>query len=367
MKDSVPTSKGGSKIKKMNFFANIFFILITISTYGVAFYQNFKNKEIYDALYMSFSDVKVIEYGSENYSTLDFVETMENGSLSEYTENLDTKTVGVQRLSYQISQNDISKEYSIDVLIEDTKKPVIKFKKNVITIYVGGSYDYKNNISSVTDQVDGALPYKSKKPEVNEKGYYTITSNLNNKKVGTYKVTVNAVDKNENVTTASYDIKVIAKPVVKKKTTKTTTTTSNKVTGSYTGPSSIDTSSAVNTAKSLLGYRYVYGGASPSTGFDCSGLIYYIYKLQGKTLARTTSGMQYNGKAVSESNMMPGDIIVWSTGRSYPTPTHVALYIGGGQMIHATNPRQGVIKSSVNGWKEGVGSNPNKIVTIRRV
>ena len=203
-----------------------------------------------------------------------------------------------------------------------------------------------------------------KVPETNEKGYYTISSNLNNKKIGTYTVTVKAVDKNGNETTATYNIKVIAKPVVKKTTTTTSTTTKAKaVTGNYTGPSSVDTSSVVNAAKSLLGSRYVYAGSSPSTGFDCSGFVSYIYRLFGKNLSRTTKGLANDGKAVSEANMQPGDIIIWSN-RSDMVPTHAALYIGGGQMIHAANKRQGVIKSDVSYWKNG---GRNRIVTIRRV
>ena len=336
MKETVSTSKRGMKVKIIKVFANVFFISSIVGTLGFSYYDEYRKEQLYDAMYISFSSVKEVEYGTANYDTLSFVESIENGEIKDYT-----------------------RELTIKVEVKDTKEPIIEFKYKTITLYVGNSYTYKNNIKSVKDEVDGDLPYVSEVPSVNENGYYTISTNLNNKKIGTYDVVVTAVDKNGNTTEAKYNIKVIAKPFAKT----TTTTTAKKVTGNYNGPSSVDTSSVVNAAKSLLGSKYVYGGSSPSTGFDCSGFVGYIYRLFGKSLSRTAKGMASDGKAVSEANMQPGDIIVWSH-RSDLVPTHVSLYIGNGQMIHAANKTKGVILSDVNYWKNG---GKNKIVTIRRV
>ncbi len=383
MKEIVSTSLGGTKYKRMNLFANIMFIATLAgvgSVFGYNYYEDFRREEIYDSLHMSFSDKKEVEYGSKN-STLSFVTTYENGEISDYTQELDTKSVGIKELKYEITNDDVSKEYTLEVVVKDTKVPKIKFKYDTIILYVGNTYTYNNNVKSVKDVVDGELPYLENEPKDNKSGYYTISTNLNNKKTGIYKVTVKAVDKNGNVATNSYNIKVINRPVVKKKTTtkkttttktkttvkKTTTTkkttTQKKVKGNYNGPSSVNTSSVVKAAKSLLGSRYTYAGSSPSTGFDCSGFVSYIYRLFGKNLSRTASGIANNGKAVSESNMKAGDIIVWSN-RSNMTPTHVSLYIGNGQMIHAANRRLGVVQGSVSQWKNG---GRNRIVTIRRV
>jgi cell wall-associated NlpC family hydrolase len=383
MKEIVSTSLGGTKYKRMNLFANIMFIATLAgvgSVFGYNYYEDFRREEIYDSLHMSFSDKKEVEYGSKN-STLSFVTTYENGEISDYTQELDTKSVGIKELKYEITNDDVSKEYTLEVVVKDTKVPKIKFKYDTIILYVGNTYTYNNNVKSVKDVVDGELPYLENEPKDNKSGYYTISTNLNNKKTGIYKVTVKAVDKNGNVATNSYNIKVINRPVVKKKTTtkkttttktkttvkKTTTTkkttTQKKVKGNYNGPSSVNTSSVVKAAKSLLGSRYTYAGSSPSTGFDCSGFVSYIYRLFGKNLSRTASGIANNGKAVSESNMKAGDIIVWSN-RSNMTPTHVSLYIGNGQMIHAANRRLGVVQGSVSGWKSG---GRNRIISIRRV
>lgn len=93
----------------------------------------------------------------------------------------------------------------------------------------------------------------------------------------------------------------------------------------------------IETAKQYLGYKYVYGGSSPSTGFDCSGFTSYIYKLHGVTLSRTSQAQSKNGVAVSKSDLQPGDLVFFYSGIS-----HVGIYIGGGSFIHASNAERGV-------------------------
>ena len=85
--------------------------------------------------------------------------------------------------------------------------------------------------------------------------------------------------------------------------------------------------------------------------------------LFGYSLPRTTTGLIHVGHAVSESNMQPGDIIVW-TNQSNGAATHVGIYIGGNQMVHAANYRLGVVVSDLDYWK---GGGRNRIISIRRV
>ena len=127
------------------------------------------------------------------------------------------------------------------------------------------------------------------------------------------------------------------------KSTKKTTTSQSKATQNTTTettnvPASSNGSAIVATAKKYLGYKYVYGGSSPSTGFDCSGFTSYVFKQHGFTLSRTSAGQYSNGVAVSRSNLQPGDLVMF--GKS--SITHVAIYIGGGQIIHASTPSTGV-------------------------
>ncbi len=124
-----------------------------------------------------------------------------------------------------------------------------------------------------------------------------------------------------------------------RKTSSTKANTSKKTTTATTNvPASGNGSAIVATAKQYLGYNYVYGGSSPSTGFDCSGFTSYVFKQHGISLSRTAAGQYGNGVAVSRSNLQPGDLVMF--GKS--SITHVAIYIGGGQIIHASTPSTGV-------------------------
>ncbi|MBR4672328.1 MAG: C40 family peptidase [Bacilli bacterium] len=349
---SVSPTLGNKKVKRMNLYSNVFFVLAMFSLVGYQYYDKIHREQIYDALSMTFKEVAAIEYGSDDYDTVGYVESVEYGRVVDYPKTVDTSTVGVKKLTYELGKEEIKKEFVLEVEVKDTKLPVIKLNKNVIYIYAGYKYDVKSNVKSVTDEVDGALKYVTKAPK-EQVGYYTISTNYNKDKVGSYNVTIKATDKNGNVSKANYTIKVISRPQPKVTYAR----------GNYTGPSSVDRSSVVNAAKSLIGSRYRYGGASPSTGFDCSGFVSYVYSLFGKHLSRNATGLSYNGRAVSRKNMQPGDIIVWSTLRSN-SPTHVAIYVGSDTMVHAANTRLGVISSSVSYWESHGGGH---IVTIRRV
>ena len=142
--------------------------------------------------------------------------------------------------------------------------------------------------------------------------------------------------------------------------TKTTTNTASQTTTAETTtvPTSSNGSSIVATAKKYLGSKYTYGGSSPSTGFDCSGFTSYIFKQYGISLSRTAAGQYSNGVAVSRANLQPGDLVMF--GKS--GINHVAIYIGGGQIIHASTPSTGVRIDSLS-----TGYYNNNYVGARRV
>lgn len=102
-----------------------------------------------------------------------------------------------------------------------------------------------------------------------------------------------------------------------------------------------------NFALQFVGYRYVYGAESPSEGFDCSGLVYYVFRHFGYNVSRTAS-QQYrnNGYSVSKSELRQGDLVFFSSD-GYGV-THVGIYIGNGHFVHASTSSTGVIISDLN-------------------
>lgn len=114
---------------------------------------------------------------------------------------------------------------------------------------------------------------------------------------------------------------------------------------SNSGPSS-NAVEIANFALSFVGYPYVYGAHNPSTGFDCSGLVYYCFGQYGISLKRTANDqMNNNGTAVSRSNLQVGDLVFFGSG-TYAN--HVGIYIGDNNFVHAANPSSGVRVSSMN-------------------
>ncbi len=100
-------------------------------------------------------------------------------------------------------------------------------------------------------------------------------------------------------------------------------------------------------ALQFVGDKYVSGGTSLATGTDCSGFTCFVYADYGYSISRTPGG-QYtgDGRSIDYSEIQPGDIVCYSSngGKSC---THVAMYIGDGQVVHAANSRKGVITSKV--------------------
>ncbi len=107
-------------------------------------------------------------------------------------------------------------------------------------------------------------------------------------------------------------------------------------------------SQIVDFAMQYLGYPYVYGGCS-SRGFDCSGFVKYVYSNFGITLNRTASAQMDHGVAVSMSELQSGDLVFFKkAGSSASRASHVGIYIGGNQFIHASTSSTGVIISDMN-------------------
>ncbi|MBD5532238.1 MAG: SH3 domain-containing protein [Lachnospiraceae bacterium] len=100
-----------------------------------------------------------------------------------------------------------------------------------------------------------------------------------------------------------------------------------------------------NRAIQYVGCPYVYGGTSLSNGTDCSGFTMLLYAKYGISLAHSARAQARCGSDVSISQLRPGDLVFYSQGGSID---HVAIYIGGGKVCHASNPTNGIIITGVN-------------------
>jgi peptidoglycan hydrolase-like protein with peptidoglycan-binding domain len=101
-------------------------------------------------------------------------------------------------------------------------------------------------------------------------------------------------------------------------------------------------------ARSLVGSPYSYGGTSPSTGFDCSGLAMYVFAHFGINLPRTSFSQFDVGTRVSFNDLAPGDLVFFST--TGPGASHVGIYIGGGEFVAADTYATGVTIDSFSSY-----------------
>lgn len=97
---------------------------------------------------------------------------------------------------------------------------------------------------------------------------------------------------------------------------------------------------ALATAQKLVGLPYAWGGTSPDTGFDCSGLVWYVGQRVGTELPRTAQEMFETGMKVTRDQLQAGDLVFFTT--YAPGATHVGVYDGNGSFVHAQSAETGV-------------------------
>lgn len=102
----------------------------------------------------------------------------------------------------------------------------------------------------------------------------------------------------------------------------------------------------VEYAKQFVGNPYVWGGTSLTKGADCSGFVLSVFKQFGVTLPHHSGSQAKQGTKISADDLQPGDLVFYGNGSG--TINHVAIYIGGGQVIHASSPKTGIKISKYN-------------------
>lgn len=124
----------------------------------------------------------------------------------------------------------------------------------------------------------------------------------------------------------------------------------------------IDKQKLLEDAKYFKGGKYVWGGTTPE-GFDCSGYVQYLYKKHNINLPRTAWAQSKEGQVVERDKLKKGDLVFFLTDKKRGIPiTHVGIYIGNGNFIHAASKNKGIIISPLTH-----GSYANTFVSARRV
>lgn len=125
----------------------------------------------------------------------------------------------------------------------------------------------------------------------------------------------------------------------------------------------VDGNTIVETARRYLGVRYVLGGTTPKA-FDCSGFVRYVFALHGLGLPRTAHEQAALGMAPDVKNLEPGDLLFFYGGRG---AQHIAMYIGGDSIIHASSSGHRVMLARLSGAGTHRTWFGQRLIAVRRV
>ncbi len=276
------------------------------------------------------SDVKSVEVKEEiSAQPTELKRGMETPVVDDMDETLEYIMTGVEeKVTYEVKKGDTAWEIadenniSVDELEEwneDTDLDDLH-KGDVINLYETNPLVTVSSVEEITytKEIDYDTKYiKSSKLYIGETKVKTEGEKG--------EKTITAVVTKENGETVDKDI---ISSEVTKEPVKAVVYKGTKARGS----------AVVDYARQFIGNPYVYGGASLTNGTDCSGFTMSVYAHFGYSLPHNSYAQLNCGKAVSYSEAQPGDLIIY--------PNHVALYAGGGMIIHASSPRTGITTGS---------------------
>ncbi|MDW8802152.1 NlpC/P60 family protein [Clostridium sp. A1-XYC3] len=214
----------------------------------------------------------------------------------------------------------------------DMAKRIISFDNKVISNYTAKQKDIANKVDKLKTENKNLLALKSE----NEKKLAELNKSKNDQKKLIEEAKVN---QREYASAEQAEVSTAVNQVASIRAAAPKVTLSR---GGSTVNSAVSSDNVVAYASNFLGTPYLWGGTSPSTGFDCSGFTQYVYNHFGISLGRTTYNQIQDGVGVSRDQLQPGDLVFFGKGGN---PTHMGIYVGNNAYIHS--PRTGdVIKIS---------------------
>lgn len=259
--------------------------------------------------------------GYINVSAANLRETADKASkiLTTLSLNTEVTTKGQENGWYKVQYNEYN-GYILNTLISNEQVITSRTQAEIRTTDISTGY-VAVNIANIRKEASTSSQILTK---LNQKTKLEITGEEND----FYQININNTTGfiAKRLVVDSLD-KIIVSKIETNITTSSVAATSNISTGN----------AIVDFAKQYLGYSYVWGGKSPSTGFDCGGFTSYVYSSLGYTKYTKNDGV-----AVNKSDLQPGDLIYFNNAVG-----HVGIYIGNGQFIHAANAERGVVEDTI--------------------
>lgn len=271
--------------------------------------------------------------------------TMDSTAFDRTKEGLQTIQIKLSIVAKNAEGNNENYNYAetAAVRLYGDGAPQIFFKNDTVTVDLGSTFNYSDNIGYISAG-ERVLPSS-----------ITETDNVDVNTEGTYTVNVTVSDTQGAKSTASYTVEVRkpaetvrAEQEAAAQAEAENSAASQDTAGQIlvTGGIDASTGSAIaDYALQFRGYSYVWGGSSPETGFDCSGLTQYVYAQFGISLPRTAAEQAQCGTLVSADEAQPGDLVTYNG--------HAAIYIGNNLIINALNPSLGVGVSNMYALTNG--------------
>lgn len=178
----------------------------------------------------------------------------------------------------------------------------------------------------------------------------TLQSNINSNKVKNYNKPINTTNSNQ-LNKVKHNLKNLHLNKIKSNIENVPQSMFKALGQTNINPYNNNMDNAVKLIESKIGNKYVWGSVGPDS-FDCSGLVQYVYKnALGKNLPRTSYEQSKVGVLVNKKDLQVGDLIFFDT-MGKGRVSHVGMYVGNNEFVHASNEKSGIKKSKLTGYYE---------------